>query len=195
MGEHLAEAGIEDKIERILFVEDNIIGAENKRQLASFMVPVLNSAAFEAHFQNPKLPLLSRLQRLAQLQARIQRCGFIDVSRSEMTDKLDALAVAAEARGKLFDSIQARPTNHVEKATALIKLATGGVFTEVRLANRARELILGYLSQPGFLAGYLAQLPHVEETPPDTKQAMSELMENLGKAGITAETGLKSIAA
>jgi hypothetical protein len=195
LGAYIEGAAQDERIERLLFVEDNIIGTENKRQLASFVIPLINSAPFENHFNNPKLPLVQRLQRLAQLQARIQRCGFIDVTRAEMTDKLDALAVAAEARGKLFESIQTRPTNHVEKVAALIKLATGGVFTEVRLANRARELILGYLSQPGFLAGYLAQLPHVEETPPDTKQAMSELMENLGKAGITAETGLKSIAA
>jgi hypothetical protein len=30
---------------------------------------------------------------------------------------------------------------------------------------------------------------------PDSEKAMAELMEQLGKAGITAETGLKSIAA
>ena len=30
---------------------------------------------------------------------------------------------------------------------------------------------------------------------PDSEKVMTELMETLGKAGITAETGLKSIAA
>src|SRR5579872_381977 len=35
LGQFIAEASPDEKIERILFVEDNIIGAENKRQLAS----------------------------------------------------------------------------------------------------------------------------------------------------------------
>ncbi len=138
---------------------------------------------------------MQRLQRLAHLQGRIQRCGFIDVTRAEMAEKLDRLAGGRRPRGRLFDSIEARPTNHVEKAITLLKLATGGVFTEPLLANNARDMILKYLSQPGFLAGYLAQLPRDEDHPPNSEKAMGELMENLGKAGITAETGLKSIAA
>ncbi|MCX7281853.1 MAG: hypothetical protein NTX21_09960 [Alphaproteobacteria bacterium] len=84
MGQHIAEAPIEEKVERIMFVEDNIIDTENKRQLSTYIMPVLNSAAFENHFQNPKLPLVQRLQRLAQLQARVRRSGFIEVTRQEI---------------------------------------------------------------------------------------------------------------
>ncbi len=108
LGEYIAEAAPDEKIERLLFVEDNIIGAENKRQLSSYVAPVLNSAAFENYFQNPKVPLLQRLQRLAQLQARMRRSGFIDVTREEVCGRMDHLAVQMEARGKLFDSIEAR---------------------------------------------------------------------------------------
>ncbi len=194
LGQHIAEAGPEEKIERILFVEDNIIGTENKRQLASYVMPILNSAAFENHFQNPKVPLVQRLQRLAQLQTRVRRSGFIDVTRDEIAGKMDALAVAMEARGKLFDSIQARTGSPVEKAQTLLKLASGGILTEGQLAGKARELILGYLSRPGFLTGYMASQAK-DGAAPDSEKVMAELVETLGKAGITAETGLKSIAA
>ena len=194
LGQYIAETTVDEKIERILFVEDNIIGAENKRQLSTYIGPVLNSAAFESYFQNPKLPLLQRLQRLAQLQTRVRRSGFIEVTREEITTKMDALAVQMEARGKLFESIEARTTNPVEKAQTLLRLATGGILTEGALSARARELILGYLSRPGFLTGYMATQTKDGETP-DSEKLMAELVEILGKAGITAETGLKSIAA
>ena len=69
---------------------------------------------------------------------------------------MDHLAVQMEARGKLFESIEARNTSAVEKAQTLLKLATGGILTEGPLAARARELILGHLSRPGFLTGYMA---------------------------------------
>ncbi|MBW8709036.1 MAG: hypothetical protein JF627_07225, partial [Alphaproteobacteria bacterium] len=82
----------------------------------------------------------------------------------------------------------------VEKAQTLLKLATGGILTEGQLSVRARELILGYMSKPGFLTGYMAAQAKDGEAP-DSEKVMAELMETLGKAGITAETGLKSIAA
>jgi len=194
LGQYIAEAAPDEKLERILFVEDNIIGIENKRQLASYIAPVLNSAAFESHFHNPKLPLLQRLQRLAQLQLRVRRSGFVDVTREEIAGRLDTLAVQMEARGKLFDSIAARTTSPVDKAQTLLKLATGGVLTEGQLSARAREMILGYLSQPGFLTGYIAAQAKDGVTP-DSEKVMGDLMDVLGKAGITPETGLKSIAA
>ena len=199
LSQYIGEAAPDEKIERLLFVEDNIIGAENKRQLSTYIMPILNSAAFENHFQNPKVPLLQRLQRLAQLQARVRRSGFIEVSREEITAKMDHLAIQMEARGKLFESIEARNTSAVEKAQTLLKLATGGILTEGLLAARARELILGHLSRPGFLTSYMAaqaKEAQAKDGPvPDSEKMMAELMETLGKAGITAETGLKTIAA
>jgi hypothetical protein len=197
LGQYIAEAAIDEKIERILFVEDNIIGAENKRQLSSYIGPVLNSAAFEMHFHNAKLPMLQRLQRLAQLQARVRRSGFVAETRNEIAAKMDALAVQIAVRGKLFESIEARTPNHVEKAQTLLKLATGGFLTEGALATRAREMILNYLSRPGFLSGYMAAQAQLDKTGGacDSEKLMTELMQTLEKAGITAETGLKSIAA
>jgi hypothetical protein len=187
-------ASVDEKVDRLLFVEDNVIGVENKRQLAAFIMPVLLSAPFESHFQNPKLPLLARLQKLAQLQGRVLRGGFIDVTKAEIAEKLDALAVQVEARGKLFESVDSRTSSHVEKAQTLLRLAIGGIFTEGKLSGEARTRILSYLSRPGFLSGYLAATKKDGEVP-DTEKTMAELIAILGKAGINAETGLKSIAA
>jgi hypothetical protein len=198
LGRHIGDAPADEKLEQLLFVEENIIGAENKRQLAKFLMPVLTSAAFDAQFSDPKVPVLARLQRLAQLQARVLRSGFIDVTRSELAAKLDFIAARIAASGRVLDAIEARNVSHVEKAQTLLRLATGGVLTEGALSGRARELILGHLSRPGFLTGYLAAQtanirPGAEK--PDSQALMAELMDTLAKAGITPQTGLKSIAA
>ena len=199
LGSYITEATPEEKIERLLFVEDNIIGAENKRQLGSYMMPILTSAAFENMFQNPRVPFMQRLQRLSQLQARVRRSGFIEVTRNDIAQRMDALAVQMEGRNRLFDSIQARPTSSVDKAQTLLKLLTGGFLTEGALSGKARDLILGHLAKPGFMSGYTAVLTQEaaakKTEAPDSDQAMAGLMEILGKAGITAETGLKNIAA
>jgi hypothetical protein len=187
-------AAPDEKFERLMFVEENVIGVENKRALAAFVAPVLTSAAFDSHFNNARLPLLARLQKLVQLQARVSRSGFVDVTRAEIVERLDALAVQIETRGKLFESVEGRTTNQVEKAQTLLRLATTGIFTEGKLAEAARARILSYMSKPGFLAGYVTATQKQGEAP-DAEKAMAELVDMLGKIGITPETGLKSIAA
>ena len=81
----------------------------------------------------------------------------------------------------------------MDKAQTLLRLATGGVLTEGRVSARARELILGCLSEPGFLTGYMAvqtrEAQTRDEPVPNSEQMMADLMDQLGKAGITAETG------
>ena len=190
LSSYIHDCAPDEKIERLLFVEENIIGIENKRQLAGFITPVLNSASFESFFQNPKIPLLQRLQRLTQLQGRVRRASFVDVQQEEIASKMDRLACDVAGRAKLFENLGAKNQSPVEKATTLLKLTVGGFFTEGALSGRARDVILSCLATPGFLTGYFA---HQAGT--DTEAAMAGLMADLDKAGITAETGLKSIAA
>ncbi len=190
LSEHLAGAETPDeKLARLLFVEENIIGAENKRRLAEFIAPTVAAPSFEAHFHNAKAPVLARLQVLAGLQLRVRRSGLQEDQRAEIADLLDRLACEVEARNKLFDSVIANAPGPVERANTLLKLCTGTFLTEGRLSTRAREMVVVQLAKPGFLAGYAAQSRTSAET------AMSELMATLDKAGISTETGLKSIAA
>ncbi len=195
LGEHMANAATPDeKVERLLFVEENIIGAENKRLLATFVIPIITASNFEHHFTHSKMPVLARLQKLASLQARVRRSGFQENQRQEMSELLDKLACVVEARAKLFESIEAKSPSHVEKAITILKLCSSGVLTEGKLSALARELILNFLGRPGFLAAYIAHISQGGESP-STDNAVAELMLTLGKAGITAEAGLKSIAA
>jgi hypothetical protein len=191
LSSHIEGAPADEKVERLLFVEENVIGTENKRQLAGFVLPVVNSAPFENFFANAKTPVLGRLQRLAFLQNKVRRSNFVEEQRQEIAAKMDRLALNAANAAKLFESIEAKSPNPVEKAQTLLKLTLNGVFTEGALSARARETILGHLATPGFLSSYFAS----QAKAGDTEAAMTALVAELGKAGITAETGLKSIAA
>jgi hypothetical protein len=185
---YLADCTPDEKLERLLFVEENIIGIENKRQLAGFVLPVMSTAAFENFFQNPKTPVLQRLQRLAQLQNRVRRTSFVDVQRDEIAQKMDRLAWDVAARGKLFEGLEAKNQNHVEKIQTLLKLTTGGFFTDGLMLAKVRDTVLDCVAKPGFLTGYFGGKPAGDE-------GMANLMAELNKVGITEEMGLNSIAA
>jgi hypothetical protein len=182
------------KLERILFVEENIIGAENKRQLAAFITPIITGPQFAEHFLTSKLPLLQRLQQLAQLSERVMQSSFQENQKAEIGDVLDRIAASIESRGQLFESIDRRQASPSEKAVTLIKLLSSNTLTSPRLAGRAREMVIGYAGKPGFLAGYVSQNAK-DGAPPDRDAAVADLMRLLEKAGITPETGLKTIAA
>jgi hypothetical protein len=190
LSEHLADAAnAEEKLARLLFVEENIIGVENKRKLATFILPTITAPAFGTHFHNVKTPVLARLQGLAQLQLRVRRSGLQEEQRREIADLLDKLASEIEVKTKLLDSVLANARSPVERAITILKLCTGGLLTEGRLSGKARALVIAQLSKPGFLTSYAAQSAQKADA------AMAELMATLEKAGISAETGLKSIAA
>jgi hypothetical protein len=195
IGEYLDFAASPDgKLERLLHVEENIIGHENKRNLGAFVAPIVTSAAFETYFVNTNAPALQRLKRLATLQDRVRRSTFHENQRREIASVLDRVACLVESQVKLLDSIVTKAATPTEMAVTILKLCTGGVLTEGKLSARARELVVASLSRPGFLTGYVAHLTQNGEKP-NADVAMNELMQTLQKAGITPETGLKSIAA
>lgn len=190
LGSYLAGVPPVDKLERLLFVEENIIGAENKRQLGHFLMPVVTAAAFEEHFQSPKQPIMARLQQLEALRQRIMQSGLQENQRNEIADVLDRVGAAVESRGRLFDSIESKPGTPGDKAAAVLRLLNAGCITEPRLGTKARALILNFLGKPGFLASYVATNPG---SAPDS--AIAELLTMLEKAGIPKERGMRAIAA
>lgn len=197
IGECLAEAATPDlKVERLLQIEENIIGTENKRNLGAFLQQVISSPAFQDHFISSAMPVMMRLKRLAELQARVRRSNFQENQRSDFADLLDRVANEVEQRGKVLKSLQENMPGPVESALAILKLCANNVLTEGRLAAKARDMVLFTLGQPGFLAGYLAQARSSAGAESiDSERAIADLVQMLGRAGISREAGLKSIAA
>jgi hypothetical protein len=177
-----------------LFVEENIIGGENKRQLANYVPAVITSAAFEEYFQSPQTPLVQRLQQVESLRRRTMRSSFQENHRSEFADMLDRVAAAVETRNRLFDSIEKKSVSPAEKTQMLLRLIETGSLTEPRLTAKARQMVLSYLGKPGFLTGYVAQTAQ-PGTEPDQEAAVADLVRILEQAGIAPETAMKSIAA
>jgi hypothetical protein len=197
IGEYLATSQApDDQVEGLLTIEDNIVGADNKKQLGLVLRKILSSPDFSDYFVTNSTPAMARLRRLAELQARARRSNFRDDMREEFVDGLDRIASDVEQRGRVFKSLQENLPAPAERAMAILKLCTNNALTEGRVRGKARDMVLGALAQPGFLKSYLAQVkgdaPSLAVNP---EHAMSELIELLELAGIPPEAGLKSIAA
>lgn len=193
--EHLAPvASMDEKLERLLAIEEHVVGEQNKRQLAAYALPLVTSPQFEAHFLSDLTPAQDRLKRIAELQGRLRRSGLEEDQRAELSFLLDKLASEVEARARLFECIVATHCDPAERVAELLTMCAAGTFTEGKMLSRARDIILSNVSQPGFFTRYVALGCESGEAA-DAESAMTELLQSLQKAGIPQDAGLEAIAA
>ena len=194
---YVSEAQSQDgKIEVLLRVEENIIGAENKRLLGTALEQMLSSNVFELHFLSSPVPAMARIRRLAELQAMVRQSNFKDSHRAKFSDWLDRVAHEIENRSKPLKTAYDNLPNPVERMLALLKLCQSNALTEGRMKARAHELMLTAMGQPGFLKAFLDKARRTGMIGGgDPEKAIIELVDMLDGVGIPRETGLKSIAA
>jgi hypothetical protein len=192
LSQHIEDvASPEERVSRILALEENIIGPENKRQLASFLGPLILSGNFQRHFLDSKLAPLTSLNQLSALQSQLGRSGIADPARAELIGALDRIACEVEDRAKILETLDANVPNIVDRALALLELMHCGALTEGRLAQKAREKLTACISKPAFVPFYLAQKSNGQAA----EIAMAELIERLTQAGVTVDSRMKLIAA
>jgi hypothetical protein len=185
----------DEKLEWLFFAESCIIGAHNRNKIFEAAVRAATSAAFNNRFESTQIPTMKRLHRLAVLNALALRSGFADEMKRKIANIIDIKACDIAGKSRLFESIESKPAPSAEKAIMLIKLFAAGAFTEHRLATKARDAIMTYAAQPGFIAGYIDQKLRSSGDELDNQTATAELMDLLHKIGIPSEKCLKALAA
>jgi hypothetical protein len=170
----------DEKLDWLFFAEDCVIGERNKQILAENAVRIAMADSFKTRFQVSSLPLSRRLQRLAVLNQAANRSGFHENDRKQLAAIFDSMAFDLATQSKLFEVIEARTPNPVDKALTLLKLHEAGTFTEGRLGQKVRDLMIGYMATPGFLTGYIKRVKA------DPAGAVGELTQRMQKVGLSA---------
>src|SRR5882672_9106717 len=184
----------DEKLERLLVVEENIIGAENKRTLSTFMLPIITSSSFETELYAGS-PTRQRLRRVAELQERVLRAGFQEVQKNQIAAALDKVALRIDERSRFLTSIEARVANPNERMDMIFKLCTAGAFTQGALITKARQQLMGCLAKPNFLLSYIAQLEQGRSGGVTQDEALTELANQLEKIGIAQADAMRALAA
>ena len=184
----------DEKIDRLLTIEENIIGAESKRTLAIFVMPIVTAHSFEEQLC-AGAPPLQRLRRAAELQARVLRSGLQDPQKKQIVSHIDAVAVRIEMRAGILDAIGKRMTSPAERAQAILKLFASATFTQGDLETKARRKLLAALGKPGFFSGYVEQLEKERQGSLDRREVFKDLVGQLERIGIAPDEGMRAVAA
>ena len=166
------------KIERLLMLAESIIGEANKRSLMPIALAILGGRNVEEEF-DAGAPCVQRLKRCADLQKRLQHCGFSQVQREKMAALLDGIAVQIEAKGRFFALLEAQAGSPKDIVEAYLKLLTGGAFTEGNMMQKARRAVRALLASPELRAQYAGG--------GDGKAALTDVIARLRLAGISPE--------
>lgn len=138
--------GIEEQIERLYQVEDNIVGDQNKKKLASYIRARIGSPQAESHFvRGPGQPL-ERLARLTSLQKRALKSSFPKDAKAELAAAFDALGLRVLDETKIFTRLANADRPPLESARALLKLAASGVLPAGQCCEDAKARALRLLS-------------------------------------------------
>jgi len=176
----------DEKLDRLLTLEENIEGAANKRALTPFAASIISTHNFEEEFAE-EFPGMQRIRRLADLQRRVLKSGLQEAQREKMAGALDAAAVRVEGRGRYFAALEARFSDPVERADTYLKFFSVGLFTEGHMACKARRALLGALACPDFASRY------TKEKSADRHGALMELVETLRQIGISPEESVRAM--
>ncbi len=144
------------RIQILLSIESHIVGGDNKRRLASYLLPILDSPDNEDYFVVQNGTVVQRLQRLASLQRRVLDSRFQETDKRKIAERLDDFCVSVLKNNDFFKRLEQQETSTVDKGMKLLRLCAGGYFTEGRAADAARQRLIAYVRPDGFLEAFLA---------------------------------------
>jgi hypothetical protein len=181
---------VDEKVGRLLAAETKIVGAESKRELATFILPLISLHAFEEQLG---AGVLAKLKRVAELQNRVLRSGFQDVQKNQLVSALDAVAKTIEECAKLFSSIETRFADPVERAQALLKLASAGALAMGEVQTKARRVMMATLGTPDFFSAYVARQQKDKGASHSNDMILQELTVALRAFGLSYEEALRTL--
>lgn len=185
----------DEKVNWLFLAAECVVGARSRYQIADQIFRIITATTFRNRVLSTQIPAPKRLGILYGLNASALRSRFDEDQRKRMARTFDDFAVEVAKQAKLFETIEAQPVSPDVKVQTVLKLFASGQITTGKLSDMAHKILLGYLSQAGFLTGYLQNWAQTHDGKLDKQMAILELARSLHKVGLAPDTFLSAMAA
>lgn len=148
--ELLKSAGSPDEeLERLLALEENIVGEANKQKLAGYAHGMLGAQnTLSWYLRGPSKPL-ERLASLTAHQRRVIKGQYPAREKAELASAIDALGMKIIDESKILNAVEAGDRPALDKATGLLRLATAGALPIGQCASDAQARAVRHLKSAG----------------------------------------------
>lgn len=138
-----------EELERLLSLEENLVGETNKQKLAGYVHGMLASqAVLSWYLRGPNQPL-ERLASLTAHQRRVLKGHYPAREKAELADAFDALGMKVIDESKILNAVEAGDRPALDKATGLLKLASAGALPQGQCAADAQARAIRLLRSSG----------------------------------------------
>lgn len=146
IADYLEDAGDANaEITRLLALEENIVGAQNKKKLAGYVRAALGAHKTESWYTRGPGNALDRLSRLAQHQTRAMKGHYPDEDLTDLSRAFDKLGKKVLEATGLIDQVANSDRPALDRVTSLLKLATTGVLPQGECTTDAQARALKLL--------------------------------------------------
>jgi len=174
---------VDDRIRRLIDLEENVVGAHSKKAVAGFLSPILATPKAEMQIGGERAPVTARLRTVAELQRTIGSSHFDELDKAEILKALDLLASRIAERYQFFRSIEQRPVPTAEKTLALLRLMARQMIPDGDCLTKAKALAQAMTRKSDFTVSLLPP-----DMPPQTRdERMAEFRSLWDLAGLGKE--------
>ena len=142
----------DEEIGRLLALEENLVGESNKAKLAGYVRSIIGSSKADGHYVRGDGKPLERLSALTAHQARVLRGTYPKESKLELAACFDQIGMKIIDESKILSMVEAGDRPALDKATALLRLATAGALPVGRCSQDAQARALRQLKSATGLA-------------------------------------------
>ena len=135
-------ADIDEEVSRLLMLEENLVGEANKSKLAGYVRATIGSSEADGYYIRGGAQPLERLARLAAHQKKVLKGTYPKDAKQELSAKFDELGVKIIDQSKILNMVEAGDRPALDKASALLRLATGGALPLGRCSTDAQARAL-----------------------------------------------------
>jgi len=150
-----------EEIDRLVKLEENLVGEANKKKLAGYIRQILTSHNTESFYvRGPDKPL-ERLASLTAHQGRVLKGSYPAEDKEELSKALDKMGMKVIDETKILNAVEGGNRPALDKATAFLKLATAGALPQGNCSADAQARALRHLkSQSGLNEAQDADTKH-----------------------------------
>jgi len=135
-----------EEVSRLLSMEDNLVGEQNKVKLASYVRARLTAQKSVSWFAKGPGQPFERLAQLSALQKRALKGSFPESAKAEMSEAFDALGMMIIHDNQLFERITGSNLPALDRATGLLRLAAQDILPLGRCQQDAQARAMRLLS-------------------------------------------------
>jgi len=129
----------DQEIEKLLALEENIVGAQNKRKLAGYIRAALGNHKMEGWFVTGEGRAIDRLHRLTGFQTKALKGNYPDEDKANLSASFDALGQKVLERSGLLEAIAASDQPALDRAASLLKLVACQAIPAGKCAAAAQQ--------------------------------------------------------